>query len=515
VGKTNIPIFKQIIFVACYPKSSGMCLQKSVRFFLVLLIALLPFATPGQQLNQAYNKALEDKIRRVENSLGGWVHSQDSLNYWNIQQRMAYYGVKGASIAVIENYKMVWAKGYGMADVKSKKPVTPQTLFQAGSISKSVNAVGVLKLVQDEKLDLNEDINQYLQTWNFPYDSLSKGKKITLAHLLSHSAGLTVHGFPGYANGDTIPSVTEVLDGIPPANTKAVRSAFEPGVRFKYSGGGTTISQMIVQDITNMPYDEYMWQNVLQPLSMTMSSYTQPPAHDQQQWLATGYRANGKEVDTRFHVYPEQAAAGLWTNPTDLCKYIIETQLSLKGQSNKVLNTAMTHLRLTPYIDSSVALGVFIDRKKGEKYFGHNGADEGFLSAYTGSFENGNGVVVMVNSDNGKLLNEVINSVAIVYGWKGYYAPVNKKLVPVTAALADSYAGDYLLEGDTLTISRKANAHFLTVNRSEVSQIYFSAPAVFFSKDLPLEFTFTKDAAGKVTGIYFKEGDKEMRAKKL
>lgn len=492
-----------------------MWFQKSLQFFLVSLVGLLPFATPAQELTERYSKDVEDKIRRVENSLGGWMLIQDSVNTRGIQQRMALYGIKGASIAVIENYKMVWAKGYGMADVKSNKPVTPQTLFQAGSVSKSVNAVGVLKLVQDEKLDLNQDINQYLQTWKFPYDSLSNGKKITVANLLSHSAGLTVHGFPGYANDDTIPSIIQVLDGVPPANTKPVRSAFEPGVRFKYSGGGTTISQLMVQDITNMPYDEYMRQNVLQPLGMTMSSYTQPPGDDQQQWLATGYRANGKEVDTRFHVYPEQAAAGLWTNPTDLCKYIIETQLSLAGQSNKILNTAMTRLQLTPYVDSGVALGVFIDRKKGEKYFGHNGADAGFMSAYTGSFENGNGVVVMVNADNARLLFEVINSVAIVYEWKGYYAPVNKKAVPVTAALADRYAGDYLLEGDTITISRKANAFFLTVNRSEVFRIDFSAPAIFFSKDLPLEFTFTKDSTGKVTGIYFKEGDRERRAKKL
>jgi CubicO group peptidase (beta-lactamase class C family) len=268
-------------------------------------------------------------------------------------------------------------------------------------------------------------------------------------------------------------------------------------------------------DVTHQPYDVYMWNNVLKPLGMTMSSYTQPPDANNQKFLATGYRADGKEVEGKYHVYPEQAAAGLWTNPTDLSKYIIETQLSLQGKSNKVLSQQMTKLRLTPYIDSNAAFGVFIDKKGDEKYFGHNGADEGFLSAYTGSFENGNGVVVMVNSDNGSILNEVINSVATVYGWKDYYKPVVKKIVPVAVSLLDAYAGNYFLDGDTINISRKGNEVLLTVNRMQTFTIYFSSPEDFFTKDISLELRFEKDAEGKVKDFYFKQGDKENRAKRL
>ena len=268
-------------------------------------------------------------------------------------------------------------------------------------------------------------------------------------------------------------------------------------------------------DVTHQPYDAYMWKNVLKPLGMDMSSYTQPPATAKQKFLAAGYHADGKEVAGKYHVYPEQAAAGLWTNPTDLSKYIIETQLSLQGRSNKVLSTQMTKLRLTPYIDSNAALGVFIEKKGGEKYFGHNGADEGFLSIYTGSFENGNGVVVMVNSDNGSILNEVVNSVASVYGWKDYYKPVVKKLVTVADSLLDAYAGNYFLDGDTINISRKGNEILLTINRVQEFKLYFSSPEDFFTKDIPLEFRFEKDAAGKVKDFYFKQGIREMRAKRL
>src|SRR6478735_8750485 len=175
------------------------------------------------------------------------------------------------------------------ADKASNTPVTTQTLFQAASISKSLNAVGVLKLEQDKKIDLYTDINTYLKSWQFPYDTISHGKKITVANLLSHTAGLTVHGFAGYAKGESIPSVVQILNGEKPANSAPIRSQEEPGERSEYSGGGTTISQQIVIDVTHQPYDEYMWQKVLQPLGMTSSSYTQPPAKDKEKLLSTGY----------------------------------------------------------------------------------------------------------------------------------------------------------------------------------------------------------------------------------
>ncbi len=484
------------------------------KVFITLLFAGSSYSIAAQN-NPKYNNEIEDKIKQVENKLGGWLHIQDSVNEWNLQQRMEFYHIRGLSIAVVHHYTIEWARGYGIVDTATKKPVTIQTLFQAGSISKSLNGVGVLKLVQDKKIDLNTDINNYLHSWKFPYDSLSKGKKITIANLLSHTAGLTLHGFPGYKRGDTIPSIPEVLNGKPPANTEPIRSQFEPGLRFQYSGGGTTISQLIVMDVTHRPYDAYMWNNVLKPLGMNMSSYTQPPSADKQKFLATGYRSDGKEVEGEYHIYPEQAAAGLWTNPTDLSKYIIETQLSLQGRSNKVLSQQMTELRLTPYIDSNAAFGVFIEKKGNEKYFGHNGADEGFLSVYTGSFENGNGVVVMVNSDNGSILNEVVNSVASVYGWKDYYKPVIKKMVTIADSLLDAYEGNYFLEGDTINISRKRNEVLLTINRIQTFPIFFSSPEDFFAKDIPLEFRFEKDPTGKVKDFYFKQGTREMRAKRL
>jgi len=438
------------------------------------------------------------KIKEVEKNLVGRVQVEGDQP-WTIQERMEFYHVKAVSVAVITDYKIAWAKAYGWADDSLKIAATPQTLFQAASISKSLNAVGVLKLVQDKKIDLYADINNYLTTWKFPYDSLSKGKKISTANLLSHTAGLTVHGFEGYTRGRPLPTLPQILDSAKETNSPPVRSMYAPGIKSEYSGGGIEISQMIVMDVTHQPYDRYMYDNVLKPLGMTGSTYQQPPVDKKPELLATAYRPNGKRVPGGYNVYPEQAAAGLWTNPTDLAKYIIETQLALEGKSHKVLNQETTRLRLTPYIDKLAALGVFIADMDSVKYFTHGGANEGFRSIYYGSMEGGNGVVVMVNSDNGDIMNEVVNSVGKVYGFKGLYHTKLLKMVAVDDAILQTYTGEYqLTPAISLTISKEGSRMYGQVTGQGRIEIFPEGQNRFFSKEVQAEIEFVKSADGKI-----------------
>lgn len=466
-----------------------------------------PFAALAQK--ETYSKDVQDKIQQVEHNLSGWVQVQDS-GKWVLQQRMAMYKLKGVSIAVIKNFKVEWAKAYGWADEESKIPVTTQTLFQAASISKSLNGVGVMKLVQDKKIDLYTDINQYLTTWKFPYDTFAHGKTISMANLLSHTAGLTVHGFGGYEAGDSIPAIPQILDGERPANSPKVRFQEVPGVRSEYSGGGITISQLVVMDVTHQPYDEYMWKNVLQPMGMLSSTYTQPPPAGKLSILATGYRGGGEPVKGKYHTYPEQAAAGLWTNPTDLAHYIIETALSYNGRSAKVLNQASTRTRLTPYIDKSAALGVFCTLHGDTVIFSHGGANEGFRSQYYGNTATGDGVVVMVNSDNGAILEEIVNSVATVYNWQNFYHPVIKKEITPPLDTLQLYTGKYLLNSDTIPFVIQQNKLVLLPPGEAPITAHFTTNTEFFVFEtrLPLKFIIE---GGKVTA--FKLG--EMVAKKI
>ena len=482
-------------------------------FFLSLFFCIQTSNLSAQK-NTTYSKEVQAKIKKFENNLGLWVQIENQ--HFTLADRMKSNHVNGVSIALIKDYKIEWAKGYGWADSAEQRPITINTLFQAGSISKSLNGVGILKLVQEGKLNLDSDINIYLKSWKFPYDSLSKGKKITIANLLSHTAGLTVHGFDGYEKGDTIPALIQILNGEKPANNKAIRSMYEPSLRYQYSGGGTTISQLILQDVTGQPYDTYMWNNVLNPMGMSNSFYTQPPPAGIENLLATGYYNDGQEVKGKYHIYPEQAAAGLWTTPTDLAKYIIETQLSLQGKSNKVLSPETTRLRLTPYIDSSAALGVFIIKKGNEKYFNHDGWDEGFVGGYYGSMENGNGVVVMANTDNGSLLYEIVNSLAAVYNWKDFYTPKIKKVVTVNNEILKSYTGNYKLHRDTLNVTLEKEGLMIRLNSKTKYKIYFTSDVDFFILEIAgSEVKFTKDKNNKVNGFDIDDNGYKMKAVKI
>lgn len=465
------------------------------------------------QSSKKYSKEIQSKIKQVENNLSAWAQIENKPQKWTLKERMKFYHANGVSIAVIKNYKIEWAKGYGWADSLEQKPVTIETLFQAGSNSKSLNAVGILKLVQEGKLNLDVDINNYLKTWKFPYDSLSKGKKITIKNLLSHTAGLTVHGFDGYEKENAIPTILQTLNGQKPANSEAVRSAYEPSLKYEYSGGGTTISQLIIEDVTGKHYDEYMWENVLKPLGMTYSSYTQPPSKEKLKLLATGYYNDGKAVKGKYHIYPEQAAAGLWTNPIDLAKYVIETQLSLLGKSQKVLSKEMTQIRLTPYIDSKAGLGVFIIDKNGVKNFEHGGVDEGFVSQYIGTMTGGNGVVVMTNTYNTALFDEIIRSVALTYNWKNTYTPDIKKEIHIKDEDLKPYLGKYGSGDFIWSIIKKENDIFLNINNNQywgtcMWKIHFTNENNFFVSEKNCEFNFVRDTSGKITALNWNNEDK-------
>lgn len=468
--------------------------------FLFLFLFILSGVFSSSAQTKKYSEEIEKRIKEVENNLASWVKIEGTPS-WTLDDKMKFYHANGVSIAVINNYKIEWVKGYGLADSSEQKPVTPATLFEAGSVSKSLNSLGVLKLVEAGKLELGADINDYLQSWKFPYDSLSKGKKITIAHLLSHTAGINVHGFYGYERGDTIPTLVQILNGEKPANSVPIKSQFEPGLRFDYSGGGTMISQLIIQDVTGQPYDKFMRDSILKPLGMDNSSFAQPPLPEKLDLLATGYYNDGKPVKGKYYIYPQQAAGGLWTTPTDIAKYIVETQLSLLGRSNKILTKKMTKRRLTPYIDTAVALGVFITNKKGARYFGHGGDVEGFVSQYYGSMENGKGVVVMANTYNSALLDEIINSVASVYHWTNFYTPVIKREITLSEKLLDSYAGKYKYGNNNLVIIRKEDGLWLDVNGATQFKMHFSDNSNFFVFEVQADLKFFFDDTEKVIGF--------------
>ena len=334
----------------------------------------------------------------------------------SLAELMKTFNVPGLSVAVIENYKVVDVKAYGVIGPGSSTPVTPKTLFQAGSISKPVAATGALALVEQGKLSLDKDVNKKLTTWKVPENDLTKTEKVTLRRIMSHTAGLTVHGFPGYDVDEPTPTLVQIFNGEKPANTAPIRVDILPGTKSVYSGGGVTIEQQLMLDVTGKPFPALMRELVLDKIRMTDSGYEQPLPTARAAMTAWGAYADGKPVHGKWHIYPEMAAAGLWTTPTDLGKFAIEIALSKQGKANHILSQKMTEEMLTPVLDGA-ALGWFLE-KDNPGQFGHNGADEGFQALLTMNADTGNGMAMMADSDNGiSVMNQVLRRVAKEYGW--------------------------------------------------------------------------------------------------
>lgn len=366
---------------------------------------------------------VKSKISLVENSLRVITKlSNDSAKKYNIADRMKLHKIPSVSIAVINNGKIEWAKAYGYANIAEKKPADTKTIYQIASITKSINAFYIMKLAQEAKLSLDTDIRDYLKTWKISENEFSEGKKITLRNLLSHTAGFGTGGFGGYLKSEKIPTINQILNGEQPANNEPVKLVLPVNERFSYSGGGTTITRKIIEDNISPKYDSLLLTNVLEPLGMTHSTFQQvlPIGFEN---FATAYDGGAKEVPGDYAVYPELAADGLWSTPTDMAKFIISLQQSLANKAGAILNKNTAIEMLTPVLHTTdIALGAFIIERGGEKYFTHLGGNRGFQSIYYGSFTTGQGIVILTNTDNAHstLIKEIINSVAAVYQWKGF-----------------------------------------------------------------------------------------------
>jgi CubicO group peptidase (beta-lactamase class C family) len=380
-----------------------------------IVFALLAAIVAGGGTGSATQS--DPRIRRVEATvLDLSLSDNDAPLHLNLAQLMAAYDVPGLSIAVIDHFRIAWAKGYGVSAAGSNVPVGTGTLFQAASISKPVTAAGALALVEQGKLSLNGNVNDKLTSWKVPENEFTQEQKVTLRRLISHIGGLNVHGFAGYPVNAPLPTLVEILNGAKPANNVPIRVGFVPGSKESYSGGGIVVEQQLMMDATGRAFPELMHGLVLAKAGMTESGFDQPLPPARAAMAASGTRQNGSPVAGKWYVYPELAPAGLWTTPTDLAKFAIEIAQSRNGVSNKVLSKAMTETMLTRWPDGGAQCFHMDANNPGQ--FSHNGENEGFEGLLNMNWKTGNGIVMLANSENGEFLWDLITrSVAREYGW--------------------------------------------------------------------------------------------------
>jgi CubicO group peptidase (beta-lactamase class C family) len=458
--------------------------------------------------------AADARIRQVENNLLPRVALKENLGRpATLAQRMQELGIPGVSIAVIDGGKIRWTRAYGVSDTVEKTPVTVDTLFQAGSISKPIAALGALRLTREGKLSLDENVNSKLKTWRVPDNELTKDQKVTLRRLMSHTAGLTVHGFPGYAVGSDIPSVVQVLDGQPPTNTAAVRVDVIPGSTYRYSGGGYTVMQLLIADVSNDSFESFMQSKVLDVLGMKSSSYSQSPPPGLTARRASAHRPGGQRIPGKWHIYPEMAAAGLWTTPSDLARYLLYVQAAVRGESGELLTPALAKQLVTRQSPGEHGLGPSIEGAGEFVRFGHGGVDEGFEANMVGYVARGQGVVIMANANlAGMLFGEIKESVARAYEWPGYAIEPQLEAQPISQSLLERVPGKYRLSPQTTAalVAREGRL-FLEIVDLGALEVFAKSATELFAPAMGPTTIQVVESDGKVTALKTSNGREYVR----
>ena len=430
-----------------------------IAFTLTLLLGGCgqPVATPTTEADPS--GPVQERIQGVENGLIA-VTAEGGLELGNpktLAERMEHYGVPGVSIAVINDYQLDWAKGYGVLEAGGDERVTPDSLFNAGSIAKPVSAAAALALVERGLLDLDQDVNDKLVSWQVPDNEYTTEEKVTLRRLLSHSAGLT-DGFPMRSSSDPefewwtasegeAPDVTiqQLLEAQPPTDDGSpTRVTQVPGTAYQYSNFGYGVVQLLMTDVTHQPFSELVQETVLGPVGMPSSTFEQPLPEELRDRATTEHYVNGQPFEGKRHHYPILAPAGLWTTPSDLARFAVEIMRARAGESDLLLSQEMAGEMLTPqvevresFLSDSYGLGFDLAGEGQEFRFMHTGGTWGSTCMLWVHPETGQGAVIMTNSASGEgaIRFEILLSIAAEYGWPLALLPFETiDLVVVAAA---------------------------------------------------------------------------------
>ncbi len=446
----------------------------------------------------------DPRVARVMRSLRPVVQVRSApVEHHDLVARMQHYHVPGVSIAVADAGRIAWARGFGVREADSADRVSPTTLFGAASISKVLTATATLRLVDEGKVSLDEDVNRYLRSWRVPDSPLTATEKVTLRRLLSHSAGVTGHSVGSYKANESLPTLLQILDGKPPAKDAAIVVDTVPGTACRYSGGGVTIEQLLLMEVTGQPFATLVDRLVFKPLGMHDSSFEQPLPPPVRARTATAHDAAGHRLPDELYV--QASAAGLWTTPSDLLTWAQAITAARDGKSTRVLSQTTAKQMLTVQ-KGPFGLGPFLEGKGRELSFGHTGWNGGFHSELVYFPETGQGAVVMVNGDGGRpMVREILYAIAAEYGWPDF-TPKLIDTVAVDAAKLDELVGSYTVEKPnqvTITVTRQGQQLFL-----DAPVLGVRTPLVFLtpSKVMTMAedpFEIVRDATGRVTALRY------------
>jgi CubicO group peptidase (beta-lactamase class C family) len=486
------------------------------------VVCLLLLAMPSP--SRAQDRTVAEFITAIE---GAQPRADSgSPGALTIAELMRRFNVPGISVAVIRDFTIHWAQGYGIADVVTGASVDVETMFQAASISKPVAAMGMLRAVQDELFGLDDDINTILTTWRLDGGEFTRERPVTPRMLTSHTSGLgDGFGFPGYDPAAPRPTMVQLFEGQPPSNVGALFMERAPMTLMEYSGGGVTLMQQALSDARRRPFADILRDDVLQPLGMTRSTFEQPLPAAFDRNAARAHSGEGASRGSKWHVYPELAAAGLWTTPSDLARFAIEVQLAAAGRSARVLTRATVREMLTPVGVGDYAVGFSIQKIGQGWYFAHGGANWGFRATLLAHMSHGYGLAIMANADQGgAVMAELTRRIQAAYAWdavaepapRGYRPPVTRPEVPVAVEVLHGYVGEYAMTPEvSIVITIEAGRLFAQPTGQQRVGLGAESAETFFVRGVNAQITFTKGPSGEVTALVLRQGGVEQTARKV
>ncbi|PZU44925.1 MAG: serine hydrolase [Sphingomonas sp.] len=433
----------------------------------------------------------------------------------SIEERLAAYHCPGVAICVIEDGEIAEARGFGRIE-QGGAAVAADTIFAGASISKALTAVLAMQLVEQGAVELDEPINRHLQRWQIPENDFTRRVPVTLRHLLSHRAGTTVPGFGNYPLGRPAPSLVQILSGRPPSPTPPVEVDKLPGESVRYSGGGTQIVQLLLEDVVGTPFATLAQERIFDPLGMRRSTFAVPLADVWKPLAAIGHDSQGAPLASRYSYTPQLAAGGVYTTAPDYARFLIECRNAWLGQPNALMSRDTVCQMLESQDGGQFGLGWQVDGEGAAARFYHGGSNEGYQCNAMCLPEQGCGVVIMTNAVGGIMLHaELLTTVAEVYGWKGFNT--RHRVRSLSTDEQQAYVGQYdVTDGIARTtleiwIENGQLHSFIHGLVFPPGPIYLADNGRFFSQRTRGEFVFAHDAAGIAQSlVVYAEGGVEL-----
>ncbi len=475
----------------------------------------------GDETNEQIRQVRIDEVDRrrdaVVHGLLPIMRIADQPLRWTLDERRTHHACPGVGIAVMRDGRLDWSDGFGDRVAGQPQVVGPDTVFMVASCSKPVTATLVLQQVDRGLLDLDTDVNRYLRRWQVPASELTDGAPVTLRHILSHTAGLTVNGFGATINdGRPVADVFDLLAGRPPANNVPIVVDKRYDGTDRYSGGGYVIAQLVLEDVLGTTFDRIADEHLFVPLGMTRSSFVHPLLPRLRDDIAGGHDEAGTPIPGGWMISSEMAAGGLFSTARDYATFLLALRSAWIGESGAILSKPIAREMATRHERGVFGLGVRVMGDGATARINHGGSNDGYQSETNCYLESGDGAVVLTNAVSGLYLyREVLNGIADVYGWPGFM-PEPKRLHTFTDEDLHRYTGEFAIqlgiELPRLRVWAEGGRLYNEIPglRFGVQEVFCDTEGVLFNQTGPFETHTVDGPDGRVHELQVYEGDVEI-----